>query len=158
MVPSPKVRTTWKYDYQDNIFQNAFGTDNYLSVKGGTDKSNYYASFGYANNDGIILNTNFKKYTGRLRLNQTLSSWATLSAGLGYTLSKSQDMPNGNNFFSPISTMFIIDNVWNITERSADGTLKQVELVRMYDGEFLGTNSNGSGKRRRLLIGQAPCF
>jgi len=120
-----------RYDYQDNIFQTAFGTDNYLSVKGGTDKSNYYASFGYANNDGIILNTNFKKYTGRLRLNQTLSSWATLSAGLGYTLSKSQDMPNGNNFFSPISTMFIIDNVWNIDERSADGTLKQVEQVRM---------------------------
>lgn len=120
-----------RYDYQDNIFQTAFGTDNYLSVKGGTDKSNYYASFGYANNDGIILNTNFKKYTGRLRLNQTLSSWATLSAGLGYTLSKSQDMPNGNNFFSPISTMFIIDNVWNIDERSADGTLKPVELVRM---------------------------
>ena len=120
-----------RYDYQDNIFQNAFGTDNYLSVKGGTDKSNYYASFGYANNDGIILNTNFKKYTGRLRLNQTLSSWATLSAGIGYTLSKSQDMPNGNNFFSPISTMFIMDNVWDITERSADGTLKQVELVRM---------------------------
>ncbi len=120
-----------RYDYQKEIFQNAFGTDNFLSVKGGTDKSNYYASFGYGNNDGIVLNTNFKKYTGRLRLNQTLSSWATLSAGLGYTLSKSQDMPNGNNFFSPVSTMFIMDNVWDITERSADGTLKQVELVRM---------------------------
>ncbi len=120
-----------RYDYQDLIFQNAFGTENYLSVKGGSDKSNYYASFGYANNDGIVLNTNFKKYTGRLRLNQTINSWASLSAGVGYTLSKSQDMPNGNNFFSPVSTMYIIDNVWDLTERSADGTLKQVELVRV---------------------------
>lgn len=120
-----------RYDYQKEIFQKAFGTENFLSVTGGNEKSNYYASFGYANNDGIVKNTNFKKYTGRLRLNQTLSKWATVTAGLSYTNSRSQDMPNGNNFFSPVSTMFIIDNVWDITERNADGTLKQVELVRM---------------------------
>ncbi len=120
-----------RYDYQDAIFQNAFGTDNYLSVTGGNEKSNYFASFGYANNDGIVKNTNFTKYTGRLRLNQTLSKWATLTAGLSYSNSRSKDMPNGNNFFSPMSTIFIIDNVWDITERNADGTLKQVELVRL---------------------------
>ncbi len=120
-----------RYDYQDAVFQNAFGTENYLSVTGGNEKSNYYASMGYANNDGIVKNTNFTKYTGRLRLNQTLSKWATMTAGLAYTNSKSKDMPNGNNFFSPVSTIFIIDNVWDITDRNADGTLKQVELVRL---------------------------
>jgi TonB-linked SusC/RagA family outer membrane protein len=120
-----------RYDYQDYIFQDAFGTDNHVSVRGGTDKSNYFASFGYANNDGIIKNTNFEKYTGRLRLNQELSSWASLSTGISYTRSSSRDMPNGNNFFNPISCMFIIDNVWDINERSSDGTLKQVELVRV---------------------------
>jgi TonB-linked SusC/RagA family outer membrane protein len=120
-----------RYDYQDIIFQDAFGTDNHLSIRGGTDKSNYYASFGYANNDGIVLNTNFKKYTGRLRFNQTLSSWASLSAGFAYTFSKSQDMPNGNNFFSPVSTMFIMDNVWDIEELNANGDLRAVERVRL---------------------------
>ena len=84
-----------------------------------------------ANNDGIIKNTNFTKYTGRLRLNQTLSKWATLTTGLSFTNSRSKDMPNGNNFFSPMSTIFIIDNVWDITARNADGTLKQVEQVRV---------------------------
>lgn len=120
-----------RYDYQDVIFQDAFGTDNHVSVRGGNERSNYFASFGYANNDGIVKNTNFEKYTGRIRLNQTLNRWASMSAGLSYTLSSSQDMPNGNNFFNPISCMFIIDNVWDITERSADGTLKPVELVRV---------------------------
>ncbi|MCK6692661.1 MAG: SusC/RagA family TonB-linked outer membrane protein [Thermoanaerobaculia bacterium] len=120
-----------RYDYQDEIFQSAFGTENYLSVTGGGEKSNYFASLGYTNNDGIIKNTNFTKYTGRLRLNQTLNKWASLTTGLSYTYSRSQDMPNGNNFFSPISTIFIIDNVWDITERNADGTLKPVEQVRV---------------------------
>ncbi len=120
-----------RYDMQDEIFTNAFGTENYLSVSGGNDKTNYFASFGYTNNDGIIQNTNFTKYTGRLRVNQTLADWATVSVGLAYNYSQSQDLPNGNNFFSPISTMFIMDNVWDITERDDAGNLKQVELVRM---------------------------
>ncbi|HRF41316.1 MAG TPA: peptidoglycan bridge formation glycyltransferase FemA/FemB family protein, partial [Saprospiraceae bacterium] len=112
-----------RYDMQDEVFTNAFGTENYLSINGGNDKTQYFASFGYTNNDGIIQNTNFTKYTGRLRLNQTLADWATLSAGLSYNYSLSRDLPNGNNFFSPISTMFIIDNVWDITERDAAGNL-----------------------------------
>ena len=120
-----------RYDMQDEVFTNAIGTENYLSVNGGNDKTQYFASFGYTNNDGIIKNTNFTKYTGRLRLNQTLAEWATLSAGIAYNYSLSQDLPNGNNFFSPISTMFIIDNVWDITERDAVGNLRQVELVRV---------------------------
>ncbi len=120
-----------RYDMQDDIFTNALGTENFLSITGGSEKTQYYASFGYTNNDGIIKNTNFTKYTGRLRLNQTLADWATLSAGIAYNYSHSQDLPNGNNFFSPISTMFIMDNVWNIKERDAVGNLKQVERVRM---------------------------
>jgi TonB-linked SusC/RagA family outer membrane protein len=120
-----------RYDYQDALFQTAMGTDNHVSVRGGNDRSNYFASFGYGNNDGILKGTNFEKYTGRLRLNQSLNSWASITAGLSYSLSRSQDMPNGNNFFNPISCMFIIDNVWDITERNADGSLKPVELVRL---------------------------
>jgi TonB-linked SusC/RagA family outer membrane protein len=120
-----------RYDYQSLIFDDAMGTDNHVSVRGGNDNSNYFASFGIASNDGILKNTNFTKNTGRVRINQTLSKWASMTAGLNYALSKSKDMPNGNNFFNPISTVFIIDNVWNIDERSADGSLKQVELVRM---------------------------
>ncbi len=36
-----------RYDYQDNIFENSFGTDNHISVTGGNDKANYYFSGSY---------------------------------------------------------------------------------------------------------------
>ncbi len=120
-----------RYDYQDMIFDNAIGTDNNLSMSGGTDKTQYRASFGYVNNDGIIKNTNYQKYTGRLNVDQMLGSWGKFSAGVAYTYGVSKDMPNGNNFFNPISGIFIIDNVWDLNERDASGRLKQTERVRV---------------------------
>lgn len=120
-----------RYNYWDDIFTTAIGTENNLSFSGGNDKTQYYASMGYFDNDGILKNTNFKKYNLRLNLDQTLASWAKLSFGLGANFSKSRDMPNGNNFFNPISGVFIIDNVWNLNDRDANGNLKQVEQVRV---------------------------
>ena len=120
-----------RYNYWDDIFQSATGTENNLSFSGGNEKTQYYASVGYLNNDGIVKNTNFKKYNLRLNLDQQLASWAKISFGLGANLSKSQDMPNGNNFFNPISAIFIIDNVWNLKDRDGNGNLLPVEQVRM---------------------------
>lgn len=120
-----------RYDYQNNIFESSFGTDDYLSVTGGTDKASYYFSGSYLKNNGIIRNTNFQRYGLRARTDFTLNNWAKLSGGILFTNSRSKDMPNGNNFFSPISTMTIIDNVWNINERDANGNLQSVEQVRL---------------------------
>lgn len=120
-----------RYDYQDDIFNKSTGTDNHLSVSGGTEKGSYYMSASYLKNDGIIRNTDFQRYGLKVRGDITVNKWAKVSGGAMYTNSQSKDLPNGNNFFSPISTMTIIDNVWNINERDANGKLLHVERVRM---------------------------
>ncbi|WP_276500606.1 SusC/RagA family TonB-linked outer membrane protein [Terrimonas pollutisoli] len=120
-----------RYDYQDNIFNNSTGTDNHISVNGGNDKSSFYLSASYLKNEGIIRNTNFQRYGLRARGDMTINKWAKISGGAIYSNTSSKDLPNGNNFFSPISTMTIIDNVWNIDERDANGNLLSVERVRM---------------------------
>jgi TonB-linked SusC/RagA family outer membrane protein len=142
-----------RYNYWDNVFQQATGTENNVSFSGGSEKTQYYASFGYMNNDGIIKNTNFKKYTGRLNLDQTLTSWMKLSTSLAFNYSKSQDMPNGNNFFNPISSVFIIDNVWKLDDRDALGNLKQVEQVRVNPLSVLETFD--ISQRTNRVIGNA---
>jgi outer membrane receptor protein involved in Fe transport len=120
-----------RYDYQDNIFQNSFGTDNHISIVGGTEQANYYFSGSYMKNEGIMRNTDFQRYGFRARTDITLNKWAKVSGGILYSNSKSKDMPNGNNFFSPVSAMTIIDNVWNITERDVNGNLMHAERVRL---------------------------
>ncbi len=120
-----------RYDYWKDIFTTATGTDNSLSFSGGSDKTQFFVSGGYYSNDGILKNTNFKKYTLRANVDQTLASWAKLSINLAGNLSTSKDQPNGNNFFSPISGVFIIDNVWDLNRRDGNGNLLPVERVRL---------------------------
>lgn len=128
-----------RYDYQDQIFSSSVGTDNHLSVTGGNDNGNYYLSTNYTYNGGIITNTNFQRYGLKARADAKLSKWARLSGGVLYTNSQSKDLPNGNNFFSPISTMNITDNVWDIEARDAAGNLKNVEPVRMNPNSVIET-------------------
>ena len=126
-----------RYDYQDEIFETTYGTDNHLSVTGGSDKASYYFSGSYLKNDGIIRNTNFQRYGFRARTDLTLNNWAKLSGGIMFTNSRSKDLPNGNNFFSPISTMTIIDNVWDINAKDALGNLQHVEQQRLNPNSVL---------------------
>ncbi|MBK7009531.1 MAG: SusC/RagA family TonB-linked outer membrane protein [Saprospiraceae bacterium] len=120
-----------RYDYQDNIFQTAYGTDNFVNVSGGSDKSRYFASVSYMKNGGIIKNTDFSRLNLRLNLDQQLTSWASLAVGLNAINSKAKELPSGNVFFSPINGINITNNIWDATARDANGNLKAVEPTRI---------------------------
>ncbi|CAG5000013.1 TonB-dependent receptor P3 [Dyadobacter sp. CECT 9275] len=61
-------------DWQKVVLRDAPIQSHQLSVSGGTDKSRYAISFGYFGQDGIILNSNFKRYTLRANLDNDLST------------------------------------------------------------------------------------
>lgn len=125
-----KVPVT-RYDYQDNIFQQGSTLDNNLSIAGGKDNTQYYASVSYAKNTGIVPGTSFQRYGLRLRLDQRLNDWAKISAGVTYTNSLANEKPNGNTFASPINSVNITNNIYDITQRDLNGNLKGVEPSRV---------------------------
>ncbi|GGD76606.1 SusC/RagA family TonB-linked outer membrane protein [Emticicia aquatilis] len=120
-----------RYDYQDQIFQTGMGTDNNLSISGGTEKTQYFASMSYMKNEGIIKGTDFNRYGVRARVDQRLASWAKLSVGLSYTNSFANEKANGNVFYSPINSVNITNNIYDITVRDAAGNLQAVEPTRV---------------------------
>lgn len=120
-----------RYDYQDQIFQTGMGTDNNLSISGGTEKTQYFASMSYLKNEGIIKGTDFNRYGVRARVDQRLASWAKLSVGLSYTNSFANEKANGNVFYSPINSVNITNNIYDITVRDAAGNLQAVEPTRV---------------------------
>lgn len=115
-----------RYDYQDYIFHTGIGTDNNVSVSGGKDKTKYYASASYFYNQGIIKNTDFKRYSFRINLDQQMTNWLSFNAGINYVNSTSDEKPDGNSFFSPMNSVTIIGNFHDIYSRDANGNLKAV--------------------------------
>lgn len=120
-----------RYDYQDELFRTAVGTDNSVSISGGNDRTQYFTSVSYLKNQGIIKGTDFNRYSLRARVDQRLTNWAKLSAGLSYTNSFANEKANGNVFYSPINSVNITNNIYDITVRDASGNLQAVEPTRV---------------------------
>ncbi len=115
-----------RYDYQDYIFHTALGTDNSVSVSGGTEKTKYYLSGAYFYNQGIVKNTDFQRYSFRSNVDQTITEKLSFSLGLNYINSSSHEKPDGNQFFSPINSINIIANYHDIWKRDALGNIQAV--------------------------------
>lgn len=120
-----------RYNYFDEIFRTGYGNDNTLSISGGTDRTQYFVSASYMKNEGIVKGVDFRRASLRARVDQRLTNWAKLSAGLNYSNSFSNEKPNGNVFYSPINSVTITNNIYNITQRDAAGNLLAVEPTRV---------------------------
>ena len=129
VITAPLATTTTnvtRYDYQDYIFRQAAGTDNTISISGGTDKTKYYFGGSYFYNQGIIKNTDFQRFSFRSNIDQTITKWLSLNMGLNYTNSGANEKPDGQSFFSPTNSITIIGNFHNIWARDANGNLQAV--------------------------------
>ncbi len=102
------------------VFQNSVGTDNYVSIAGGKENTNYFASFSYLKNDGILKSTDYEREGGRLRINQVINDWASASIGTYFSTSHSNDMPNGGYGFGVLQTILFTNNTID-PARDADG-------------------------------------
>src|SRR5258705_8174824 len=55
-------------DWQDEIYQTAFGTDNNISLSGGIEKLPYRVSLGYLNQSGILRTGKLSRFSGAINL------------------------------------------------------------------------------------------
>lgn len=57
-------------NWQDEIFRTAYAQSHNLSLTGGTSQTQYRASFGFLDQEGIVDGSEMDRYTGRLNLSQ----------------------------------------------------------------------------------------
>ena len=124
-LPTNTTNVT-RYDYQDYIFRTGIGTDNNVSVSGGSENSRYYLSGSYFNNQGIIQNTDFRRYNFRANFDQTFNRFLSVTMGLNYINSSANEKPNGNSFFSPMNSVTILGNFHDIYARDPLGNVSVV--------------------------------
>lgn len=77
-------------EIQNILFRNTRTNDHYLNVTGGNDKGKYFAGFNYYNEDGVIVGSDYKRYS--LDFNSSYKVRPNVEVGTGVTLSTSSQL------------------------------------------------------------------
>ncbi|WP_299012378.1 TonB-dependent receptor [uncultured Polaribacter sp.] len=106
-------------DWQSVIFNTAKRERHEISLNGGNDVSKYFVSFGYLDEEGIVMK-NISNYTRKnIRLNSThkISDKFTFGQTLGYSNEKNVGLGNTNSEFGgPLSSAINLDPITPIVE------------------------------------------
>ncbi len=81
------AKNLWNDSWSDILTRTADRTDINMSISGGSDKTKYFISGGYLDDAGIPVESRFKRYSGRLKLDTKVNDW--LNVGLNTSLSYS---------------------------------------------------------------------
>jgi len=86
-------------DWQDEIYRNAVSSNHSVSFSKATETGNYFASLSHMDQDGIVLNSGFKRTTARLNAEESFFDNKRLKIKLNLTASdiKETGIPNGAN-------------------------------------------------------------
>jgi TonB-dependent starch-binding outer membrane protein SusC len=112
-------------DGMNAILQNSWQQNYFIAGSGGTENAKYRFSAGYLNQDGIVINTGFKKYNAGITSN--LKFLESKKLGLDINLNSSQYLQEGSTDLSYGDGGIIQTALqWNPTDsfRNADGSIK----------------------------------
>lgn len=102
-------------DWQSQIFDNhASENSSQLSFSGGTDKSTFYTSLGYFDQNGIVADpiSWYKRVTARFNGSHKMTPWLSFGENIGYSYIRDQGLGNTNSEFGgPLSSAINLDPV-----------------------------------------------
>ncbi len=139
---------TSSYDWMDAITRHGYYQDYNLSMSGRTGSTGYYISLGYMNTEGLIISTDFERFSGRLNLDSKFK-WATLGVNSSYSYSTQNgfSQSTGGSMRSPlvsaVSTMTPMDPFYDEDGNYANSSSKYHPLALADEdaGEIFRTNT-----------------
>ncbi|MGM9476418.1 SusC/RagA family TonB-linked outer membrane protein [Pedobacter sp. GSP4] len=137
------------YNWIDAVSQTGKNSQYDLSVSGGDQKTKFFISGSFNNNDGTILSSNFKRGTFRANLDHAVSDKFSISASLSLAGNKALGPSTNAGFFTntPFTGVLLtapVNKVYN-----PDGT---------FNTTFVGTNNQNSVQNLKQEIRKAGTF
>ena len=77
-------------DWQKEMTRPSLKQQYNLSSSGGTEKTKHHFSLGYLDNEGIVINTSYKRLTGRISVSTEVGDFLEIGGDLSFTHSESQ--------------------------------------------------------------------
>ncbi|GGE58589.1 SusC/RagA family TonB-linked outer membrane protein [Pedobacter psychrotolerans] len=139
------------FDWTEPLERLGKRTDVNLNYSGGNEKSDYFASFGYLNDKGYVVRSDFSRYTGRVNVNTTPLSWFKTGLNLSANITKSNQASTGASSYNNI--FFFARNIgpiYPVYEHNASGDfVLDANGNKVYD---LGAVRGAGGSPGRHVI------
>jgi TonB-dependent starch-binding outer membrane protein SusC len=88
----PLYNTNWEKE----VYKPAVSHTHYLNFQGGSDKSLYSLSLGYLDQNGLMIESGFKRYNARLTVDNDINKWLTVGANFSIIQSAQKVVSDGN--------------------------------------------------------------
>ena len=98
-------------NWQDLAYRNSLRQEYNVSVNGGGERSSFYASIGYLNDEGIIINSDYERISGRIRADYQAAKWLKLGANVSYNHSIQHSIPNQDTGASSSNMMYFTSSI-----------------------------------------------
>jgi len=141
-------------DWEDATYGNALRQEYTVSASGSTDRSNFYVSANYLDNEGITAASDYKRFTGRLKADFQLKEWLKVSANGAYghwnrnMLGSDGESANSGNIFSMVN----LAPIYPIYIRDGQGNFIYDQNSRQYLYDYGDRSING---QYRPYLGQS---
>jgi len=120
-------------DWQDVLTRNAITQDYNLVLQGGTQKTNYYASVGFLDQQGIIIETGIKRYSGRVNVSQKL--WDD-KLKIDFNLNTTVESGDNNNTGTMVSQMIGLNPTYPAYDSKGQPTVFNDVLNPLIDSKL----------------------
>ena len=81
--------------FADALFDSAMRQEYQVSASGGTDKTNYFLSMGYLDNDSYIIGSDYNRISTRANVNSQLKSWLKVGTNIAYSVTEQNGVKDG---------------------------------------------------------------
>jgi TonB-linked SusC/RagA family outer membrane protein len=114
--PANYANTNW----QDYIYKTAAVKNYDLSIRGGTDKTKFSVSGSYFDQDGIVIGSGYKRYSGRVNIDNKISDKFNVGISSSFSNATSNRVNNDNNIYGVVSGSILLGP--HVPAYNANGT------------------------------------
>jgi TonB-dependent starch-binding outer membrane protein SusC len=122
LFPNPDALGTGT-DWQNAVFtKNAPIQNHELSLSAGSGRSQYFTSFGFFDQSGIVAaaQSNFQRFTTRFNSTHKINDYITVGNTLGYTRTYGRGVAENTEYGSPLSRAINLDPLTPLIETRPD--------------------------------------
>ncbi|WP_341216955.1 SusC/RagA family TonB-linked outer membrane protein, partial [uncultured Wocania sp.] len=138
----------WETSWEDEVIRDdALRVNHNISLSGGSDKSTYFMSFDYLNEEGPVIKSDFERVSARVNLESQVNDWFKVGFNTSFSRSDSGNPDQTSGTVNQvISTIYGMSSIYPIYARDANGTLRRDETGNLFydlgNGRFVGQAVN----------------